>query len=254
MHELASLFLPGADIAVVNGMPRDLSEWPGIFPGASADVVLARRGEMSTPGAYAALVAARNPPGVTETLARATVGIAGCGGLGSHAALALARLGVGKLVLADFDVVEPTNLNRQAFFAGDIGEKKAPALARQIGRVNPVVRTEAHDLRLDPDNIPGVFRECGILLECLDAAEAKQMLVETALDRLPEVTVVAVSGLAGLGDGNAVRTRKAASRLWLVGDGESAIEDGIGLAAPRVLVAAGQQALCAARVLLGMRD
>jgi sulfur carrier protein ThiS adenylyltransferase len=50
-----------------------------------------------------------------------TVGIAGCGGLGSNCAVALARSGVGRLVLADFDCVERSNLNRQYFFLSQVG-------------------------------------------------------------------------------------------------------------------------------------
>ncbi len=53
---------------------------------------------------------------IKERLKNKTVGIAGCGGLGSNCAVALARVGVGKLIIADFDIIEESNLNRQYFF------------------------------------------------------------------------------------------------------------------------------------------
>jgi len=59
-----------------------------------------------------------------------TVGIAGNGGLGSNCAVALARVGISKLIICDFDVVSETNLNRQYFFRGQLGIKKSKSLRR----------------------------------------------------------------------------------------------------------------------------
>ncbi len=74
----------------------------------------------------------RNVPGSTEILNASCVGIAGCGGLGSNAAVALTRAGVGRLILADLDIVELSNLNRQYFFQDDVGQFKAEALAEHL--------------------------------------------------------------------------------------------------------------------------
>lgn len=254
LSALAASHFSDADLALVDGVPVDRDAWDGVCPEEDADIILARRGVVPDPETYHALLVSRNQPGTVERLAAATVGVAGCGGLGSNAAMALARMGVGGLTLVDFDIVEPTNLNRQAYFAGDVGTPKVEALRRHIAGINPLVAIESRDMLLDADNAVAAFAGCDVILECLDRAEAKQMFVEAILSGLPDTPLVAASGLGGLGDGNAIATRAVMSRLWLVGDGESGVGPGMGLAAPRVLIAAGHQALCAARLILGMRD
>lgn len=61
---------------------------------------------------------------IKSKLKNYTVGVAGAGGLGSNCAIALARVGIGKLIIADFDVVNESNLNRQYFFRDQLGEKR----------------------------------------------------------------------------------------------------------------------------------
>ena len=73
-------------------------------------------------------------------LAAARVGLAGAGGLGSNAAMMLARCGVGSLVLVDGDFVEPSNLNRQQYFPRHLGLPKVEALAEQPRQVTGLVR------------------------------------------------------------------------------------------------------------------
>ena len=63
-------------------------------------------------------------------------------------AVALARMGVGRLVLVDFDVVEPSNLNRQQYFVDQLGQSKAVALGENLKRINPYVKTELHVERI----------------------------------------------------------------------------------------------------------
>ncbi len=108
---------PDADILILNGaaMSADVPLSEG------DEVSLITRGEMPSADELEALMAARHTPGVHTKLKAATVGIAGLGGLGSSIAVALARVGVGKLIVADFDVVEPSNLNRQQYFVDQIG-------------------------------------------------------------------------------------------------------------------------------------
>jgi sulfur carrier protein ThiS adenylyltransferase len=194
---------------------------------------------------------ARHTPGVHAVLKQSCVGIAGLGGLGSAAAIALARLGVGRLILADFDVVEPSNLNRQQYFADQIGLPKTEALAANLARINPYAKTATHQVRLTPENIPKVFADAQVLVEAFDAADQKAMLVETALRELPQVTVVAATGLAGHAPGNTIRTRRMGARLILVGDLETGAQPGTGLMAPRVGIAAHHQANAVLRLLLG---
>ena len=134
-----------------------------------------------------------------EILKTKCVGIAGCGGLGSNCAVALARVGIGKLIIADFDVITESNLNRQYFFFDQIGQKKAYALRENINRINPAVTVEAHDKKLKPADIIKLFKNCDVIVEAFDLAEMKQMIIETVLAELPDKPIVSGVGLSRLG-------------------------------------------------------
>ena len=212
---------------------------------------LIRRGEQPDREELEFLMAARHTPGIHARLKEAVVGIAGAGGLGSAIAVALARVGVGRLIIADFDVVEPSNLNRQQYFIDQIGQLKTEALAANLARINPYISVESHPVLLTADNTPAIFAPCGVVVEAFDRADQKALLVETVLERLPAATVVAASGLAGYGPNNSITTRKISSRLYLVGDGTSEARPGSGLMAPRVGIAASHQANQVVRCILG---
>ena len=96
-------------------------------------------------------------------LENAKVGIAGAGGLGSNVAMLLVRAGMKKLVIADFDTVNESNLNRQFFFRRQLGEKKIDALAANLREIEPDLALELHDVRLTPDNADLVFAGCQIV-------------------------------------------------------------------------------------------
>ncbi|MDO9069202.1 MAG: sulfur carrier protein ThiS adenylyltransferase ThiF, partial [Deltaproteobacteria bacterium] len=234
-------------IMILNGFPApadsELSDGDEIF--------LIRRGEIPTEEELEYLMAARHTPGVHARLKHASVGIAGAGGLGSAVAVALARVGLGKLVIADFDVVEPSNLNRQQYFIDQIGMLKVEALAENLKRINPYVVAETHSVMLTTQNIPVIFAECLIVVEAFDRADMKAMLVDTVLASMPHTTVVAASGLAGYGPNNDISTRKVTQRLYLVGDSVSEARPGSGLMAPRVGIAAAHQANQVVRLILG---
>ncbi|MBW2366731.1 MAG: ThiF family adenylyltransferase, partial [Deltaproteobacteria bacterium] len=124
---------PGADVLIKNGFPCRPDE-----PLQDGDkVVLIVRGEIPDARTLEALMAARHTPGVHEKMKSGVVGVAGLGGLGSNVAVSLARMGVGTLILADFDVVEPSNLNRQQYFIEHIGRLKTEAMCDILKRVNP---------------------------------------------------------------------------------------------------------------------
>lgn len=183
-------------------------------------------------------------------LKSAVVGIAGLGGLGSNVAAALTRLGVGKLILADFDVIEESNLNRQNYFADQIGMHKVDATLTNLRRINPQAHLQGHKIRLTAETIPEVFKDCHIIAECFDRAEQKQMIVETVLSKMTGVFIVTVSGLAGYGRSNEIITRRLSERLILVGDTVSGTGPGVPLTAPRVGIAACHQANAIAEILL----
>ncbi len=178
---------------------------------------------------------------INDKLAQAVVGMAGLGGLGSTVAAALARSGIGKLIIADFDVIEAGNLNRQQYFVHQIGKDKVEATIENLRCINPDVQVAGHHCRLTADNIPGIFAEAEIIAECFDRACEKQMIVETVLYKTDK-KIVSASGLTGYGDSNVIVTKYISERLILVGDGKSDVESNPLLTAARVWIAAAHQA------------
>jgi len=178
-----------------------------------------------------------------------TVGIAGCGGLGSNCAVALARVGVGTLVLADYDVIIISNLNRQYFFLDQVGMLKTEALEINIGRINPDVKVILHNVMLTPENIPAIFKDCDVIIEGFDLADQKQMLIETVLSVFQEKYLVLGLGMAGWGLSNELMVR-ASDKMYICGDGVSEISSDHPPLAPRVGIVANQQANVALEILL----
>jgi sulfur carrier protein ThiS adenylyltransferase len=178
------------------------------------------------------------------------VGIAGCGGLGSNCAVALARIGIGKLVIADFDVVTPGNLNRQYYFLDQVGLKKTIALQANIMRIDPEINITAHDLKLTRENIASVFAGCDVIVEAFDLADQKEMLIETILTDLPSVPMVAGLGMAGWGMNDSIHCRKAGN-IYICGDETSEIGPDCPPIAPRVGMVANMQANVVVEILLG---
>jgi sulfur carrier protein ThiS adenylyltransferase len=179
---------------------------------------------------------------ISEKMRCSVVGIAGLGGLGSNVAIALARTDIGRLIIADFDKVESSNLNRQQYFIDQIGKSKVDCMIENLRRINPNVTIDAHRVKLTADNVPGIFAEADIIAECFDAAAAKQMIVETVLTKMEKPIIVSVSGLAGYGNSNAIVTRRVSPRLVLIGDGQTGIDTCKIFTAARVAVAAAHQA------------
>lgn len=194
---------------------------------------------------------ARQPAAVTGLLQAACVGIAGAGGLGSVVAETLARAGVGRLVIADDDVVEHSNLNRQRYALGQVGSPKVQALAANLRACAPFADVAALQERITRENCGSLFRDCAIVAECLDGAAEKARLVSALLRQLPRAVVVAASGIAGLGSGDDIATRRVFDRLYVVGDMRSEADGGAGLLASRVGIAAAKQAHCIVRLLAG---
>ena len=183
----------------------------------------------------------RRDPRVLSILERSVVGIAGAGGLGSNVAVSLARAGVGRLIVADFDRLEPCNLNRQQYFVGQVGRVKVEALRENLLSINPYSTYEMHAVRVTPRNVARLFGSADVMVEAFDKAEAKQMLIETWLVRFPGRPIVAASGLAGFGGNAKLRTRRLGN-LYVCGDQESCPEPGVSPMAPRVAIVAAMQA------------
>ncbi|WP_462182016.1 sulfur carrier protein ThiS adenylyltransferase ThiF [Campylobacter concisus] len=217
-----------------------------------SNVVFIRRGVMPEREVLRAMIASRNSPELNLALSKAVIGVAGLGGLGSNIALSLARVGVKKLVLADFDVVEPSNLNRQQYFVRHIGLKKTQALKELINDVNPFVEVETHDIILDEKNVASVFGECEILCEAFDNVAGKAMILNEAGASLKEKKIIGASGMAGYFSSNLIKTIKFAKNVYLCGDLTNEAKIGQGLMAPRVAICANHEANLAIRLLMGL--
>ena len=187
---------------------------------------------------------------IKQKLASKTVGIAGAGGLGSNCAVALARVGIGRLIIADFDTIVESNLNRQYFFFDQIGQKKVHALRDNIRKINTETIIEAHDIKLDPYKIVQLFADCDVIVEAFDLAEAKEMMIETVLDKLPGKKLVTGNGLAGWGKNNLIRTEQT-DNLYICGDQTLEVSDELPPLAPRVGIVANMQANQVLEILLG---
>ncbi|MFH1351930.1 MAG: sulfur carrier protein ThiS adenylyltransferase ThiF [Pseudomonadota bacterium] len=236
--KLRDRIMPMADVLVVNGFPSG----PGNSLKDGDRVVFISRGGVPKADELEALMVARHTPGVHERMKAAMVGVAGLGGLGSAVTIALARMGIGTLILADYDVVEPSNLNRQHYALRHIGMAKTDAMAQILADLNPYIRVITHNVILERGNIPNLFKETEIIVECFDRAEAKAMILNTVSEFLPETFIIGASGLAGYGDSNSIRTMKLGDKIFMVGDLVKAAEPGRGLMAPRVGIAAHHQA------------
>ncbi|MBQ4089402.1 MAG: thiamine biosynthesis protein ThiF [Clostridia bacterium] len=181
----------------------------------------------------------------------ATVAICGLGGLGSNIAFALARAGIGKLVLIDFDRVDITNLHRQQYKADQIGLYKADALRANLQEIAPYTEVTAIMAKISDENAAQLLKGADVVCEAFDDAEAKAMLTDVVLEQLPDCYFVAASGMAGMGTPNSISTRRITKRFYLCGDGSSDVADTIGLVAPRVMLCAAHQAHTVLRILAG---
>ncbi len=247
LYELRDKIKSAADLLIVNGHPAVQDQ----VLDSGDQVVLIVRGEVPNEHELEGLLRARHTPGVHEKIKNAVVGIAGAGGLGSNIAVALARIGIGKLVVADFDLVEPSNLNRQYYFIDQIGMPKVQALQDTVKRINPGIDLRAIHEKITPVNLKQHFSGLDVLVEAFDGADQKTMLISHFLRELPQTPLVAASGMAGFAPANMIKTRRVANNLYLCGDGVTAAQPGQGLMAPRVGVAAHHQANAVLRLLLG---
>jgi len=238
------------DVVILNGY--QLSEDAALKEGDAVCVI--KKGVMPDRGELESMMASRHTPQVHEKLKSAKVAIAGLGGLGSHIAISLARLGVGELLLVDYDIVEPSNLNRQSYYISHLGMKKTDALKRQLVDINCFINIKTIDAYITEETAVDLFDGYNIVCEALDNPQTKAMLVSTLLSNLPDVKIIAASGMAGFGSSNDIKTSVNFGRLYTCGDKTSAAEVGHGLMSPRVQICAGHQANMVLRLILGLSE
>jgi sulfur carrier protein ThiS adenylyltransferase len=245
--DISAILKPGADIFILNG-----------FPVASDTLVcdgdccsLIQKGIAPSPEERDALLSARHTPGIHKKIRCATIAILGLGGLGSAVAGAMAKIGIGKMLLSDYDVVEPSNLNRQHYFVDQIGMLKTRALQENLLRMNPSVSLELIEEQLTESRLPHLFGNVDVLIECFDDPVMKAATLRSVLTDMKGVAYVGSSGMAGFGTNNTIHTKTLRPGIYVVGDETSAAAPGMGLMAPRVGIAAHHQANQTLRILLG---
>lgn len=177
-----------------------------------------------------------------KKLSETTVAVCGLGGLGSAISVILARMGIGKLILTDFDKVDISNLHRQQYKASQIGMDKTKALEENLKEFAPYLKTQIHTEQMNEECYLRILSDADIVCEAFDNAEAKADLVNFVLTSMPDKYVIASSGMAGLGSANDIHTRKISDMFYLCGDEKSDVSDGIGLIASRVMLCAAHQA------------
>lgn len=238
------------DIVILNGFQID--EDCELSNGDT--LTLIQNGVMPDAEELESMMMARHSPNVHNKIKKGKVAIAGLGGLGSNIAVMLARIGVGQLLLVDFDVVEPSNLNRQCYYVRHLGMAKTDALKEQIKEINPFIKVQTKTVKITEDNVKELFEGYDIVCEAFDKPDQKSMLVNTALNKLPNCKIVAASGMAGYESSNLIKTTKPMNRLYVCGDLKNGAKVGNGLMAPRVQICAGHQANMILRLLLGIED
>lgn len=191
----------------------------------------------------------RNGKSLQDKFANSTVAICGLGGLGSNIAVALARAGVGRLILIDFDKVDITNLHRQQYKATQTGCFKTEALAENLKEIAPYLSVITHTRQIDENNFNELLCNADIICEAFDGAEAKAMLVNSVLEKMSEKYLIAASGMAGIDSANVIRTRRITDHFYLCGDEVSDVENNIGLMSSRVMLCAAHQAHMVLRIL-----
>ena len=179
----------------------------------------------------------------------ATVAICGLGGLGSNIAVALARAGVGKLILIDFDKLDITNLHRQQYKVNQIAMNKTDALAENLREIAPYITVETHNMRITEDNAEGLLENADIICEAFDNPECKAMLTNLVLEKMTSKYLIVSSGMAGMGSANTISTRRVSNKLYICGDEVSDVKVEGSLISSRVMICAAHQAHTTLRIL-----
>ena len=188
---------------------------------------------------------------IQKKFAGASIAICGLGGLGSNIAVSLARAGIGKLLLVDFDNVDIANLHRQQYKANQIGKYKTEALLENLKEIAPYMDIEIHTAYVTEENAAHLLQGADIICEAFDNAECKAMLTNIVLETMPDKYFVAASGMAGMGSANSIQTRKITEKFFLRGDETSDVAEAGSLVAPRVMLCAAHQAHTVLRILAG---
>ena len=238
LYDLACFLNMEADVFIVNSFPKDIS----YIVKENDNISLIKKGVMPAKEHLEHLLCCRQGKNITDILKNSKVVICGCGGLGSHVAISLARTGLGNIKLIDFDVVEPSNINRQYYFIDQIGRYKTDALKENINKINPYIHVETKNVMLDNENIINEVAGFQVIVECFDNTKSKLMLMENCIKKLPHSFIIGASGVAGYFDTDIIKIKKLGKNILIVGDFENEASEDLPLMAPRVTACASIQA------------
>lgn len=191
---------------------------------------------------------------IYNKLKKAEVAVAGLGGIGSNTAVSLARSGIGHIHLVDFDEVDLTNLNRQAYTIEHLGRLKTEALKELLLNINPYLNITTETVKVTEENAVDIFKDYPIVCEAFDNPDNKAVLVNTLLANCPDMKIVSSSGMAGYESSNKIETKRIMKNLYLCGDRVTDAYAGIGLMAGRVNICAGHEANMVIRLILGIEE
>ncbi|MFT6984233.1 MAG: molybdopterin/thiamine biosynthesis adenylyltransferase [Psychromonas sp.] len=129
-----------------------------------------------------------------EKLKNGKVLIIGMGGLGSPAALYLAAAGVGSLVIADFDTLEKSNLQRQiGYQTADIGASKVELMKNRIAQINPEIRVRTINVEMEASQLQMELMMVNLVLDCTDNMASRQMINAACVQaRVPLIVGAAI--------------------------------------------------------------
>lgn len=184
----------------------------------------------------------RHTRAVQEKIRKARVAVCGLGGLGSNIAFALARCGIGRLHLIDFDCVDLSNLNRQQYTIAQLGRPKPEALKEELLAVNPYLDICTDWVKITEQNLSELLKNDQYICEAFDVPEEKAMMTNFVLENFPDKYLIGASGMAGLGNSNAIQTKRILPHYYLCGDNISDVKEYGSLVAPRVMICAAHQA------------
>lgn len=168
------------------------------------------------------------------------VGIAGAGGIGSNCALNLVRSGFNNLKIIDFDKIEYSNLNRQFYFYHQVGCSKVKTLKENLLSINPNLKIEILNIKLDEKNAAEIFADCDVVIEAFDKVLYKKILVEEFANSIK--LLIAVSGIAGWDDVDDIKVHKIKDNFFIVGDLVTEVSNDKPPISPKVNVAAAKMA------------
>lgn len=238
INDLKKEFKKDADLVILNGFI--LNHDQKIKPNDVINFI--KKGEVPSKEELESLMISRHTPGIHNKIKNSRVAILGLGGLGSNVAISLARMGLGYIKLIDYDIVEPSNLNRQQYEINDIGKYKTIALKDKIEKINPFINIEIINKYIKEENILDLVNDVDYVIEAFDNPETKSNIVNQILTKDDKKIVIAGSGMAGYSDSNKIKTKKVNDRFFICGDLISGAKENWGLMAPRVAIVANHQA------------